>query len=84
MNTVSSPIGHRRWVMLAISCVVVAAGKSVRPMLPANSTSPTKARCASALWNTTWPGVWPGQWRTASVLLAELHLCRRRPASAWA
>ena len=41
-------------------------GKSVRPMLPANSTSPTKACLMPGSKNTTWPGVWPGQWRTCS------------------
>jgi hypothetical protein len=38
-------------------------------MLPANSTTPTKARSICGAWNTTWPGVWPGQWRTFSVSL---------------
>ncbi len=38
MNTVSSPIGHSRCVMLAISVSWSPPGKSVRPMLPANST----------------------------------------------
>ena len=35
-------------------------------MLPANSTSPTKACFVPGSKNTTWPGVWPGQWRTCS------------------
>ena len=39
---------------------MVALRKSVRPMLPANSTSPTKARSICGAWNTTCPGVWPG------------------------
>nr|ACN62974.1 beta-lactamase domain protein [Diaphorobacter sp. PCA039] len=64
MNTVWSPMGHSLWVMLSISCWWLPPGKSVRPMLPANSTSPTKARSICGAWNTTWPGVWPGQWRT--------------------
>ena len=49
MNTVSSPIGNKRWVMLAISVSWSPPGESVRPLLPANSTSPTKARRALAL-----------------------------------
>jgi hypothetical protein len=48
MNTVSSPIGHRRLVILLISCAWLPWGKSVRPALPANSAPPTKARFACA------------------------------------
>ena len=36
-------------------------GKSVRPIEPANSTSPTIASLLAREKNTTWPGVWPGQ-----------------------
>jgi hypothetical protein len=49
MKAVASPIDHSLCVMLAISVSWSPPGKSVRPMLPANSTSPTKARWASAL-----------------------------------
>ena len=36
-------------------------GKSVRPIEPWNSTSPTIASREAGWWKTTWPGVWPGQ-----------------------
>ena len=53
MNTVSSPIGHSRSRMLEMSSAWLPPGKSVRPMLPANSTSPTKARAASGRGRTS-------------------------------
>ena len=62
---------------LSISCSWLPWGKSVRPMLPANSTSPTNARSICGAWNTTWPGVWPGQWRTCST---SLPICTWSPS----
>src|SRR3989344_2952573 len=76
MNTVWLPMGHKRWVMLSMSCWWLPCGKSVRPMLPANSTSPTNARSICGAWNTTCPGVWPGQWRTFRVSLPLCPLAR--------
>ena len=37
-------------------------GKSVRPMEPWKSTSPTWANFVWGWKKMTWPGVWPGQW----------------------
>ena len=66
-KAVSSPIGHSRWVIESSRCWWLPRGKSVRPIEPWNSTSPTSASFDSGWWKTTWPGVWPGQWRTSKV-----------------
>jgi len=67
MNTVSSPIVHSRCVMLAISVSRSPPGRSVRPMLPAKSTSPTKARRPRRCGRRH-DGRVSGQWRTAACL----------------
>ena len=61
-NVTSFPRGQRLLVMELIRVGWSPRGKSVRPMDPANNTSPTKASRSGRERNTTWPGVWPGQW----------------------
>ena len=50
---------HLPWIE-AISVSKSPRGKSVRPIDPWKSTSPTIATFDGAWWKTTWPGVWPG------------------------
>ena len=67
MKVTSLPSGHSFCVIASIRSWWLPIGKSVRPMLPWNKTSPTMANLLGRLKNTTWPGVWPGQWITSSV-----------------
>jgi hypothetical protein len=71
MKVMSSPSGKSFSRIERIRVWWSPRGKSVRPIEPANSTSPTMARRAPACTKTTWPGVWPGQWMTFSVCLAD-------------
>ena len=80
-KVMSSPSGHSRLRIEFRSWSWLPRGKSVRPIEPRNSTSPTKAILAGLFTNTTWPGVWPGQCTTSKREVAEAHrLAVRQPA----
>ncbi len=63
------PAATAACVIERISVAWSPRGKSVRPIEPWNSTSPTRAMPTCALAKTTCPGVWPGQWRTSKLCL---------------
>ena len=73
MKTVSSPIGHSLPVMLSISVSVSPPGRSVRPTLPANSTSPTKARLRLGAVEDDVPRRVPGAVAHRQRALPDLH-----------
>src|ERR1700730_10366304 len=59
-NVTSSPSGQSLSRTDHTSSEGSPGGKSVRPIDPANSTSPTKASRFARLKKITWPGVCPG------------------------